>query len=389
MLVLLDCRPLQNAGPDNEKSRFILTCAALLSIEQEVKWLFLVDHRYHPGTLPFPLSAQYPGPGLPLPVNSPPLPVGQPPLSGALASGKAPTGALLIRRALPGRAGWKVWYEGQIPRLAKKYKADLIMTTAGIAAAAVRIPQCVWMPPRPNPNPSTLQRAAAIFCFSEKDKSSLSAAPEKIVVVSGAPDPFVTPLSPAEKSQARISWAEGKEYFLANITSAPLPDVVNLLKAFSLFKKRQHSNMHLVLLGAPVEKQGQLSNRLSSYKYRQEVQWLEQPSDNDRVQLSGASYATLFLSGDDAPGLSLLNALKAGVPVMTPPGSFLAEIAGDATLPAAPDDPTALAGQLMRIYKDESFRGSLIAKGQDRLLASGSCRPIDTIWQGIRLALGS
>ncbi|HXB93317.1 MAG TPA: glycosyltransferase, partial [Puia sp.] len=269
-----------------------------------------------------------------------------------------------------------------------KYRADLIMTTAGIAAASGRIPQCIWMPPRPFPLLSTLQREAVLFCFSEKDRSKLP-TPEKTVVVSGAADPSVVPLAEAEKTHVKADWAEGKEYFLALITAAPLPDVVNLLKAFSLFKKRQQSNMHLVLLGAPSEKDGQLANRLSSYKYRPEVHFHAHLSDNDRLQLTGASYATLFLHGDVAPGLMLLNTLKAEVPVMTPPGSLLSEIAGDATLEAAPDDPTALAGQLMRIYKDETFRSSLIAKGRERLLLSDSSRPIDAIWNGIRLALGS
>ncbi|HLZ87789.1 MAG TPA: hypothetical protein VKQ52_11130, partial [Puia sp.] len=116
MLILLDCRPLQNAGPESEKSRLILSVTAALSREEGLQWLLLVDHTCPAGIFP----------GL-------------------------PGHTLLRQRAFPGRTGWRIWYDWQIPRLARKHKAGLVMLTGGVAAGVLPAPQYLWMPERANP----------------------------------------------------------------------------------------------------------------------------------------------------------------------------------------------------------------------------------------------
>ena len=74
MLILLDCRPLQYAGPGSEKNRLIFSAVAALAAEKAVKWLFVADHSYRPGDFP-----------------------------------ELPPGTVLIRRALPGRPGCRYW----------------------------------------------------------------------------------------------------------------------------------------------------------------------------------------------------------------------------------------------------------------------------------------
>lgn len=392
MLILLDCRPLQFAGPDNEKNRFILSCAALLTAEQGVEWLCLVDHTYRPGLL----SA-------------------------------IPNHTLLTRRAFPGWAGWKIWYDGQIPRWAKKYRADLVMTTAGISAGAMHIPQCVWMPESadlsegkgPKKESSlfsaysarlteTLFRAATIFCFSEKDKSFLSGrtnarVEDKIIVLPPAPETTNAPLPTEEKEKLKTAFATGKEYFLASVGGLPPMDIVSLLKAFSLFKKRQLSNMQLILMDGPAgvlkpasSQMGQtgkadkatreLIGRLETYKYRQDLHWFDDPSAEDRAGLIGAAYAILFPSGGETLGTALLNSWQAEVPVIATDIGRLPGIAGAAALYGGPDNPSTLATQLMLIYKDEALRQDLIKKGNDRLRFFSRQRPVDAVWQGIRIA---
>jgi glycosyltransferase involved in cell wall biosynthesis len=395
MLILLDCRPLQYAGyqVDNERSLLILSTAALLSAEQAVKWLYLVDHTYRPGDLP-----------------------GLPDVAGTGMGGPI----LITRRAFPGWTGWRIWYDGQIPRLAKKYRADLVMTTAGIATSSMRIPQCVWMPERANPeeeakkSPSlyrarlaeSLFRAAAVFCFSEKDKAFLAGRTpgpgnDKIIVLSPVADAASIPLSPEEKEKAKADYAGGKEYFLAAIPgagqkeSAGQKDLINLLKAFSLFKKRQRSNMQLILIGkrqGPDRQgrsfsgpEGELAEKLATYKYREEVHWFEgRPEDQARI--TAAAYAVVFPFGGGALGMALLSAWKAEVPVIVPSAGSLPEIAGEAALPGSPDNPTQLATQLMLLYKDEALRRDLIEKGKTRLRSFSGERPADAVWRGIRMA---
>lgn len=368
MLILLDCRPLQYAGPGSEKSRLIFSAAAALAGQKAVKWLLAVDHTYRPEMLP-----QLPGAGV------------------------------LTRRAFPGRAGWQLWYDWQIPRMARQQGADLVMLTAGIAAALPAIPQCLWMPERADPAEAStanrypsfyrgrladsLQRASAIFCFSTRDRDCLVSrhppAEEKILILPPAPAEGIAILSMVEKEDIKQGYTGGKEYFLANLDGTGEEGAINLLKAFSLFKKRQLSNMQLFLTGRMRASSAGIRQRLETYKYRQDVHWPAELPESEGLQLAGAAYAHLFPADGDTLGTPLLNAWKAGVPVITVSGGRLAEMADDAALVAGMDDPASMATQLMLIYKDERLRKDLIGKGLDRVGAFSRGRTTETVWDGI------
>jgi glycosyltransferase involved in cell wall biosynthesis len=382
MLILLDCRPLQYAGPGSERSRLILAAAAALAGDKAVKWLFVVDHTFRPGMLDG--------------------------ISGD---------SLLVRRALPGSFGWRWWYDRQIPRLARQYQADMVMLTGGITAKLSGVPQCLWMPERANPGengnrrfyPSIyrtrlvagLQRAAVIFCFTGRDRdwlagscpgiasgkpSAAEGVEEKILVLPAAMEEDAGvkgPLGEVEKQEIKKKYARGREYFLADLADAVDEDVIYLLKAFSLFKKRQQSNMQLILTGAINRSAGMVRQRLKTYKYREDVHWQEDLPTAEAGQLSRAAYAALLLFDGHTLGAPLLNAWAAAVPVITMDGSLLQEIAGDAALLAGAGDPASLAAQLMRIYKDENGRMDLIRRGFDRRGAYSRRGSIDVLWEGI------
>jgi len=371
MLILLDCRPLQYAGPGSERSRFILTAAAALAGDKAIKWLFVVDHTFRPGMLEG--------------------------ISGD---------SVLVRRALPGNFGWWWWYDRQIPRLARQYHADLVMLTGGVTAKLSGIPQCLWMPERVDPAengngrvyPSIyksrlgagLQRAAMIFCFTGHDRNWLVASrpgvEEKILVLPAAMEEnseIKGPLADAEKEEIKKRHVRGKEYFLADLAGAGEGDVINLLKSFSLFKQRQQSNMQLVLTGRINGSEGVIRQRLETYKYREDVHWQEDWPAAEDERISGAAYAVLLLFNGHTLGAPLRNAWAAGVPVIAADGSLLQEVAGDAALLADTSHPSSLAAELMRIYKDENGRMDLIRRGFDRRGAYSREKSLDALKEGI------
>lgn len=362
MLILLDCRPLQNAGPAGLKSRLILSAAAELARDRTAEWLLLVDQTYRPGQLP-----------------------------------DLPEGRMLTLRALPGRPGWMLWYDWQLPRLVKKHKPSLVMLTGGIAAAPVPAPQCIWMPERANPkvspgrtiNPiyasrltNSLHHAEMIFCFSEKDRTWLAArgnkSKEYITVIHAAPSAAAAPLSLAGKDRVKQEYTRGMEYFFTDAASAGEEQILHLLKAFSLFKKRQLSNLQLAITGTPSPG---LQIKLQTYKYRQDVHWFDPAAAGT---LLAAAYAALFPFEDDSLGAPLLDAWKTGVPALVPKDGLLHEMAGDAALPAVAEDPVAFAGYMMSVYKDEGLRSELIGRGFTRLSAFD---PAQTL-ADIRTAVG-
>jgi glycosyltransferase involved in cell wall biosynthesis len=372
MLILLDCRPLQQERPESEKRRFIISCLTVLSGELGVEWLFLADGG---------MGVEW--------------------LAGI------PHSQLLRKRTIPGTGGWKLWYDWQIPATVKRYKPDLVMTTGGVAAGRLRVPQCVWMPERAagkGPGKKnygriyqkrlegSLLQAQTIFTFSAKDKeffisrSAAAAVAGKIFVVPVAPDEGGD-LTAGEKSVIKGAYAEGKEYFFTDVAGVGQKEVVELLKSFSLFKKRQRSNMQLVLAGKDPASDKPLADLLATYKYREDIHWAGYLSLADGFRLAGSSYAIVFPFDRDNLGIHLLNAWKAGVPVITTSSACLPEMAGEAVMYAQPGDQASLAGQLMLIYKDESLRSRLIGKGREQGRSFSRERSIGEVWAGITAAL--
>jgi hypothetical protein len=296
------------------------------------------------------------------------------------------------------------------------------MLTGGIAAALDSIPQLVWLPERadarwpsiyPGRLVASLRRAAVVFCFSDRDRAWLAGRypgmEERVFVVTAAPAAGISPLPQEEKEKIKAANTQGKEYFLADLSGAGEEEVMHLLKAFSQFKKRQHSNMQLVITGRITGRAGLIKDRLKAYRYRQDVCWLEggeaaaeRTAATEKAAvtvdpamtaapgwgLMGAAYAALYLFDGSSLGVPLMNAWRAGVPVIAVNGGQLQETAGGAAPGFVGGDPGSLAAQLMLIYKDENFRKGLISKGWDRLGDFSSGRAPDIVWDGISRAIG-
>ncbi len=279
-----------------------------------------------------------------------------------------------VYRRIPGRLGRRIWVRWQLPRLVSKYHPDRVMTTDEIALAP------------------------------------------------GAADERYAPLTVEEKEEIKRRYADGKEYFLAGVAGARPEEIVDLLKAFSLFKKRQRSNMQLVLGGMSGDDRGKiadedagsgaggsgrrqsgLTDKLATYKYRMDVHvsdrtahgagygagenagddWGSSRGEEEWRKLVAAAYAVVLLFGKDDLGLSILNAWKAETPVIAVDAARLQERGGTAALYTPSGDPASLAALLMSLYTNESLRAGLVAKGRDRVRSFDWERTARQVWEGI------
>lgn len=320
MVILLDCRPAQYESFNGEKPHFIISCAKILSEQKGVEWLFLVDQTYREGFLPG---------------------IGR--------------DRLISRKALPGKAGWTFWYDWQVPRVVKKYKPDLVITTGGRAIPRIQTPQYPWI-------------------WEE--------------IAPGVDAGVYDPLSPPEKETAKQAYAGDKEYFLSVVSPAGPDDRVDLLKAFSLFKKRQKSNMQLVLFGKRPGPDNDFAGKLQTYKYRGDIHTYDRLPDREWIGLLGGSYGFVFLSVENSLGMPLLHAWQTGTAVIMTAAGRLPAMAGDAALYAQPGDPASLAAQMMVLYKDENLRNTLVGKGKLRSAAFDWERSAGLLWDAIRRTIG-
>jgi len=320
MRILVDCRSLQYDPFNGEKVHFIIKCADILSQQYGVEWLWLVDKGYKDDMLP----------------------------------GISPD-RLVIRSALPGKAGWKYWKGWQVPRQVKKFGAALVMTTGNRKNTRISAPQCLWdwegwMP--------------------------------------GGAGPVFQPPAPGERAHTKSLYAEGREYFISLISGLELSTQIDLLKAFSAFKKRQRSNLGLILATREIGFDPGFTGKLDTYKYRADIHLYDRLSAQEMARLVGASYACIILPDRGSLGMPVLEAWKSESPVILVASSPRWEqLANAAVLPAKPGDIPSIAARMMEIYKDEALRNNLIEKGRARCGSFSWERSAAEVWNAISRAM--
>lgn len=303
---------------------------------------------------------------------------------------------------------WKFWYDIRIPAVLKKHKADVFVSADGLCSLATTVRQCLVLhdlafihyPGQIRRShyifykryvPKFLKKASAIATVSEFSKRDIvntyNVDPDKIGVVYSAAKEIFKPVSAGVKEQVKNEYTDGKEYFLYIGAIHPRKNLVNLLKAFSIFKKRQKSGFKLVLAGRLAWKYDSFIQSLRRYKYRDDVIMLGYLSEDDLVRITGSAYALVYPSLLEGFGVPVIEAMKSCVPVITSLHSSMQEIAGDAALYADANNPDDIADKMMLVYKDEKLRDELIRKGDAASKQYSWQRTADLLWQCIQEAV--
>lgn len=303
---------------------------------------------------------------------------------------------------------WKLWYDIKIPALLRKYKADVFVSCDGFCSLGTKVPQCLMVHdlaflhyPSLIPKshllyykrytPKMLAKAKAITTASAFSKNDIidqyGVSADKINVVYNAAKEIFVPLTDEEKQATKAKYTGGKEYFIYAGAIHPRKNLVNLLKAFSLFKKRQQSSMKLVLTGRLAWKYDSFVKNLKTYKYRDDVVMTGYVGEEEIKKLIGSAYAMVYPSLFEGFGVPVLEAMQSDVPVITSLNSSMQEIAKEAALYADPESPADIAEKMMLLYKDEKLRSQLIEKGRVTGKQYSWEQSAEHLWQSIEKAM--
>jgi len=238
--------------------------------------------------------------------------------------------------------------------------------------------------------PKFLAKAKSVATVSEFSKQDIiqqyQVHTSKIDVVGNGVKEIFQPVNAEEKAQAKNKYTEGREYFIYTGAIHPRKNLLNLLKAFSVFKKRQQTNMKLVLTGRLAWKYESFAESLKSYKYRNDVVLTGYVEDHALHQLIGSAYGMIYPSLFEGFGVPVLEAMRCDVPVITSAGSAMQEIAKDAALYADAGSYTGIADKMMLLYKDENMRKELIVKGRAVAGQYDWDKTAALLWQSIEKA---
>ncbi len=266
-----------------------------------------------------------------------------------------------------------LWRQVEYRQLLKKLDAGVVFYFGAGLYIKSRVPYCVLLKPgevapkRPGRLFKVLERAKGILTFSEAAKVAIcqqfKVPAEKVGVVHAAAPETLPPTDEDFAIRVKERYTEGREYFLYAGSFEDDSSLINLLKAFSIFKKRQKTNWKLVLVNREQHLASRFTEALKTYKYRDDVVVLAKEAE-DLSSLFGAAYAFVYPVAREDYGLYILEAMHFGIPVLTVQNKILQEIAGEAAI-YYEGGVSDLAEKMMLLYKHEDLRSQKRELGRE------------------------
>ncbi len=187
-------------------------------------------------------------------------------------------------------------------------------------------------------------------------------------IIPNAIDSVFRPLLPNEvKHFRREQGILPDQICLLNVGSVvPRKNINTILKTLKVLKERG-SDVHLWKTGADFnldQKKLIRSQGLDNF-----ITYLGQPDLQTLVQIYNAADVLLSPSLYEGFGMTVLEAMACGIPVITSNVSSLPEVAGDAGILVDPMDVQSIADAVHRLHSDPIYRQSLIDKGIARVKA--------------------
>jgi glycosyltransferase involved in cell wall biosynthesis len=215
-----------------------------------------------------------------------------------------------------------------------------------------------------------VRRGAWIHVVSEWVAGEIAAehpaAADRIVVVPNG----VTPL-PADRPGTgatrgrRLAGAD--RYVVALGTVEPRKDLPGLVRAFDEVVERDPDDpVRLVVAGQDGWGAEALTDEIRRARHPERIRRLGWVSDDDRAALLRGATVFAYPSRYEGFGLPPLEAMLAGVPVLTTTAGALPEVVGDAALLVPPLDHDALVAGLQDLLGDDDRRAALVAAGSTR-----------------------
>ncbi len=209
----------------------------------------------------------------------------------------------------------------------------------------------------------------------------------QVEVVSIQPPLVYQPFDWDKRDHIKAEYTAGREYFMLPIQSTPHQHIINVLKAFSKFKKWQQSNMQLVVIGKLLADK-KIKELLQTYKYRSEVKVIEAIlTDSDNAAITASAMTMIYLPASEGPVMILKEALQSGTPVITVASPAFTEVCADAVLYSDPLNIEDLAASMIKLYKDEKLRDQLIKKGREQALQGTEAAAVFALWNCIQQEL--
>ncbi len=280
------------------------------------------------------------------------------------------------------------WFERRIPGLLNKIKPDVFFSPDGYLSTRTSIPQVpvihdinffhypsyfpFWVRWHFNTYfPQFAKKAEKIITISEFSKSDISKNyridPSKIEVVYNGVEE-----SDLNYDQEAIDLITGRytkaPYFIFIGALYPRKNLINQLMAFDQFKTETGSNIKFLIVGKSYPESDSIFEAFQQFKHKTDVIFTGriEPRENVDKLLAGA-LACSYVSTFEGFGLPILEAMRAGTPVITSNTTALPEVAGEAAILCDPKSISQIKEAYIKIASDVNLRRTLAEKGKHQM----------------------
>jgi glycosyltransferase involved in cell wall biosynthesis len=295
---------------------------------------------------------------------------------------------------------WYLWLEFVIPRILKKYRADVFFSPDGFLSLrspvrAVPVIHDISFAHRPKDLPfwprtyynryfpkfaDKAFRICTVSTYSQKDIMNTYGIARPIIrVVYNGVNESYQPLPESEKQSVRDQYTGGHPYFLYVGSLHPRKNVDNLLKAYRRFVEKTGSETRMVVVGEKMWNHPLASGQDVVYTGRLE------PEELSRVM--GGALALTFVPWYEGFGIPVVEAMASGVPVLTSNVTSLPEVGGDAVLYADPGKMDEMVAGMERLASEPDLRKSLVENGLERCKQFTWDKTARRVWLSINTAL--
>jgi glycosyltransferase involved in cell wall biosynthesis len=219
-------------------------------------------------------------------------------------------------------------------------------------------------------------QAAAQWLFGNRPPEGASTR-----MIMPVTDRTVMELSWTAAESVKTQYTGGRGFFLFTGDISEEHQLIDLLKAFAVFKKWQQSNMQLVIAGSRTGWTDTLEEKLKTYKFRADTVLLTGLSHDDTARLVAASYAMVYPSSPAVFPIGLLWGIQSGKAVIAGRHDINTRLT-DAALWVAPTAED-FGKAMIQLYKDENQLQALAQQAKNEAVQYSRGQMLDDVWKQV------
>lgn len=184
-----------------------------------------------------------------------------------------------------------------------------------------------------------------------------------------------------------LKYTDGETYFVFIGALNPRKNLVNLFKAFDIYRNDENTVAKLVVVGEKMWWTGDIKSTFDNMKFQDEVVFTGRLEMDELYQVIGSALALTYVSYFEGFGIPIVEAFFAETPVITANVTSMPEVAADAALLVDPFKPEDIANAMKKITFEEELREILITKGRARRQLFSWENTAENLWQSIEKTL--